>query len=84
MLYILDLQVEQTTKETIFGEREISGSLTTVSASAYYINTIKQTKLVDAADETEARTKIETYYTGLNTESFTNKVTVLSINQPII
>jgi hypothetical protein len=84
MLYILDLQVEQTTKETIFGEREISGSLTTVSSSAYYINTTNQTKLVEATDETEARTKIETYYTALNTDSVTNKVTILSINQPIV
>jgi len=47
MLYILDLQVEQTTKETIFSERE-------------------------------------TYYTTLNTDSVTNKVTILSINQPIV
>ena len=84
MLYLLNLQVEQTTKETIFGEREISGSLTTVSSSAYYINNTTQTKLVEAADETEARTKIETYYTSLNTDSVTNKVIVLSIDQPIV
>ncbi len=62
MLYLLNLQVEQTTKETIFGEREISGSLTPVSSSAYYITTLNQTKLVEATDETEARAKIETYY----------------------
>jgi len=84
MLYLLNLQVEQTTKETIFGEREISGSLTPVSSSAYYITTLNQTKLVEATDETEARAKIETYYTGLNTDSVTNKVTVLSIDQPIV
>jgi hypothetical protein len=83
MLYVFDLQIEQTTKTTRTFEAEISGSMQEVSSIDSHKITFNQTKIVEAADETAAREKIETYYTAQNTDSVTYNVIIVSVSDII-
>jgi len=77
MLYIFNLQVNQTITETLVYENQTSGSVN-------HINTSEQTKLVDAATQDEAIQKLKTYYQNLNTESETYSIQIKNITDTIV
>ena len=77
MLYILDLHVQHTNKVNVLYDNEATGSL-------QYVNLSKQTKIVDAANESEAQQKVQSYYDNLNTETDSYEIIVLSISDTII
>lgn len=77
MLYVLELEVQHNNTVNVVYENATTGSV-------HYINASKQTRIVEAADATEAQQKVQTYYKNKNTEFDTYTVTVLSISDTII
>lgn len=77
MLYILDLNVQHTLKEHVVYENETTGSV-------LYTTSYAQNKIVEAADEAEAKQKVETFYASLNNDVNTYNITVTSISDTII
>jgi hypothetical protein len=84
MLYVFNLQIKQTTKEPRTCQVDISGSMQDVIVHDRYTNMYQQTKIVDAADETEAHSKIQTHYTSQNTDLITYNIDILSVSDMII
>jgi len=77
MLYILDLNVQHTLKEHVVYENETTGSVS-------YTTSYPQSKIVEAADEADAKQKVETFYANLNNDVNTYNVSITSISDTII